>query len=86
MTVTRYVDDILQTALLRYLKGHLHVICQQDNARRHIACQTMTFLQEARVNVLPFIELKSIKHVWDMMERRLSNLHHHPRSSRSCSE
>lgn len=56
----------------------------QDTTRPHIARRTMNFFQEVGVNVLPWAPslayLNLIEHVWEMMERRLSTMHHPPQT------
>lgn len=75
ITAGRYVDDVLQATLLPYINGCPQILFQQVNTYPYVAHRIMKFLQEAGVNVL----LRQ-QHVWDMMGRRLSNLHHPPQT------
>lgn len=58
---------ILQTILLPYVVGRACDLFQQNNARLHIARQTVDFVQEVSVNALPLrlrsLDLNSIEHM-----------------------
>ncbi|UYV82068.1 Transposase [Cordylochernes scorpioides] len=76
MTAQRYVDDVLRPVTLPYLQGVPNALYQQDNARPHTARISQQALQD--VQMLPWPpyspDLSPIKHVWDIIGRRLHAL------------
>ncbi|UYV84668.1 Transposase [Cordylochernes scorpioides] len=76
MTAQRYVDDVLRQVTLPYLQGVPNALYQQDNARPHTARISQQALQD--VQMLPWPpyspDLSPIKHVWDIIGRRLHAL------------
>ncbi|UYV63701.1 hypothetical protein LAZ67_2005362 [Cordylochernes scorpioides] len=76
MTAQRYVDDVLRPVTLPYLQGVPNALYQQDNARPHTARISQQALQD--VQMLPWPpyspDLSSIRHVWDIIGRRLHAL------------
>lgn len=76
LTGQRYRDEILQPAVIPFLRQHgPGVTLQQDNARPHTARIVQHFLAQNNVDVLPWPakspDMSPIEHVWDEMERRL---------------
>lgn len=47
------IEDVLQPTILSYLDGHPHTHLQQDNASPNIARQTINFIREADIYVMP---------------------------------
>lgn len=78
LTARRYIDEVLQPFLHPYLQTIPNAIFQQDNARPHIAHETMDYLQESGIETLEWParspDLSPIEHVWDMIGRNLSRL------------
>jgi hypothetical protein len=66
----------------RYIRRVNNALFQQDNARPHIANVSIDFLDDSQVDLLPWLprspDLSPIEHVWDLMGRRLTNLHNPP--------
>ena len=52
LNAMRYCNEIVQPALLPFLRQGHATIFQQDNPRCHVARHTMNFLQTNNVNVL----------------------------------
>lgn len=69
----RYCDEIVWPVLLPFFGQRHAAIFQQDNARPHVACHTMNFLQVNNVNVLDWParspEISPIEHLWDHLGR-----------------
>ena len=78
LNAARYRDEILATIVLPFLRRHRfsHVF-QHDNARCHVACVSMDFLNDNHIHTLPWPalspDLKLIKHLWDELGRRVRN-------------
>ncbi|KAJ3655729.1 hypothetical protein Zmor_014849 [Zophobas morio] len=75
-----YIDTVLKTITVPYLRGLDRPLFQQDNARPHTARVTTEYLQQHNVEVLPWSarspDLSPIEHVWNIMSTRLGNLQH----------
>ena len=71
----RYCNEIVQPALLPFLRQGHATIFQQDNARCHVARHKMNFLQTNNVNVLDWParspDISPIEHLWDHLGRRV---------------
>ncbi|UYV75203.1 hypothetical protein LAZ67_12002896 [Cordylochernes scorpioides] len=76
MTAQRYVDDVLRPVTLPYLQGVPNALYQQDNARPHTARISQQALQDVQMLLWPPYspDLSPIKHVWDIIGRRLHAL------------
>jgi transposase len=59
-----------------------NLIFQHDNAREHTARATSDFLEQNNVTVIPWLalspDLNPIQHLWDEVQRRLSNFQLRP--------
>ncbi|CAH1366401.1 unnamed protein product, partial [Tenebrio molitor] len=82
LTAIRYVQEVLRPVVVPYFRRVNNALFQQDNARRHIANVSRDFLDDCQVDLLPWSprspDLSPIEHVWDLMCRRLTNLHNPP--------
>jgi transposase len=58
LTGQRYKDDILQQHILNVIDRQREIF-QQDNARLHTARETMDFLTQNNINVLPWPSMSS---------------------------
>jgi transposase len=82
MTEVRYVREVLRPVVVPYFRRVNNPLFQQDNARPHIANVSTDFLDDSQVDLLPWPprspDLSPIEHVWDLIDRRLTNLHNPP--------
>jgi hypothetical protein len=82
LTAIRYVQEVLRPVVVPYFRRVNNALFQQDNARPHIANVSRDFLDDSQVDLLPWPprspDLSPIEHVWDLMGRRLTNLHNPP--------
>jgi transposase len=82
LTAIRYVQEVLRSVVVPYFRRVNNDLFQQDNARPHIANVSRDFLDDSQVDLLPWPprspDLSPIEHVWDLMGRRLTNLHNPP--------
>ena len=78
LNAARYRDEIIAPIVLPFLRRHRfsHVF-QHDNARSHVARESMDFLNDNHIRTLPWPalspDLKLIKHLWDELGRRVRN-------------
>jgi transposase len=82
LTAIRYVQEVLRPVVVPYFRRVNNALFQQDNARPHIANVSRDFLDDSQVDLFPWPprspDLSPIEHVWDLMGRRLTNLHNPP--------
>ena len=75
LTGQRYINTVLQPVVIPFLQRHPHTLFQQDNARPHVANQTLQFLNANNVNVLPWPsrspDMNPIEHLWDYLDRQI---------------
>ncbi|GFU48893.1 transposable element Tc1 transposase [Trichonephila clavipes] len=73
LTAHRYVDGILKTVLLPFLLQYPGFIFQQDNAKQHTTRFAMNCFPTYETLPWPSRspDPSPIKHVWDMMGRRM---------------
>jgi hypothetical protein len=82
LNAARYRDEIIAPIVLPFLRRHRfsHVF-QHDNARSHVARESMDFLNDNHIRTLPWPalspDLKLIKHLWDELGRRVRKPTHH---------
>lgn len=80
MTVQRYRREVVEVAVLPYLRILQNIFFEQDNARPHVANVTLDCFTDNQVSLLPWIprslDLSLIKHVWYITVTRLLNLRH----------
>ena len=77
-TRQRYIDDILRPTVILFLQQQPRgVIYQHDNARHHTVRILQNFLG-ANVNVLPWPDMFSIEHLWDVVDRRVQQHSYSP--------
>ncbi|KFM62163.1 Transposable element Tc1 transposase, partial [Stegodyphus mimosarum] len=76
MTAQRYLDIALRPVAIPYLQGLPNAIFQQNNARPHSARICQHALQGIQMLPCPPYspDLSPIKHVWDVIRRRLQTL------------
>lgn len=84
MTAQRYIQDVVETHVLPYLRTLGNPLFQQDNARPHVARVTLDYFGHNQIDLLPWPprspDLSPIEHVWDIMGRRLQNLPNPPQT------
>ncbi|KMQ91674.1 transposable element tc1 transposase [Lasius niger] len=83
MTAVRYVEEVLRLHVIpMHRRMGRNFILMQDNARPHNARIALNFFEENNIEVIPHPpmsrDLNPIKHVWDIMERRLHNFKRPP--------
>ncbi|KAH0817434.1 hypothetical protein GEV33_005357 [Tenebrio molitor] len=82
LTAIRYAQEFLRPVVVPYFRRVNNALFQQDNARPHIANVSIDFLDDSQVDLLPWSprsrDLSPIEHVWNLMGRRLTNLHNPP--------
>lgn len=75
LTAKRYIDQIMRPIVLRRRQHQRAFILMQDNAHPHTANITRRFCERHDTTLLPHPpmspDLNPIKHVWDIMGRRL---------------
>ena len=75
LTAQRYINTVLQPEVIPFLQRHPNTLFQQDNARPHVARQTLNFLNANNVNVLPWPsrspDINPIEHLWDYLDRQI---------------
>ncbi|GFX98031.1 transposable element Tcb1 transposase [Trichonephila clavipes] len=74
----RYISEVLDPVVLRYLQGFFTAIFQQDNARPHVARIVQRFFVNHHIELLPWPnrspDLSTIGNLWPMVAQRLSQI------------
>ena len=82
ITAQRYINQVLRPVAVPYIQQHNNLVLQHDNARAHSARQTVAFLQQNNIRVVPWPalspDLNPIEHFWDHIQRELNNLQPRP--------
>ena len=72
LNAQRHIDEVLRPEAVPYVRRHNFAL-QQDNARRHSARLTTTFLQQQNIATLPWPpyspDMSLIEHPWDLIDR-----------------
>ena len=80
ITAEVYRNDVIENIVIPFFRNHGNVtILQQDNATPHTARLTRDYLEQQRVQTLPWASLSSdlspIEHLWDELGRRVKRFH-----------
>lgn len=80
--IHRYVDEVIESAAIKYIRIANNAGFQQKNVRPYVAAVTLKYLKNANTDVLLWSarrpDLSPIEHVWDIICRyvdMLSNFH-----------
>ncbi|GFT11643.1 transposable element Tcb1 transposase [Trichonephila clavipes] len=74
----RYISEVLEQVVLSYLQGLATAICQQYNARPHVARIVQRFFVNHQIELLPWPtrspDRSPIENIWSMVARRLTQI------------
>ena len=81
VNAVRYQNDILLPLIIPHIRANRGMILAQDNASCHSARTTQQLLRAKNVRLLDWpakcLDLIPIKHVWDLLKRRVRQLRQH---------
>ncbi|GFV57181.1 transposable element Tcb1 transposase [Trichonephila clavipes] len=74
----RYISEVLEAVVLRYLQDLAKTVFQKDNARPHVTRIVQRFFINHQIEMLPwpahFPDLSPIENVWSMVAQRLTQI------------
>ncbi|GFW17099.1 transposable element Tcb1 transposase [Trichonephila clavipes] len=74
----RYISEVLEHVVLRYLQGLVTAIFQQDNAWPHLVHIVQRLFVNHQIELLPWLarspDLSPIENMWSLVVQRLTQI------------